>query len=121
MITICFKVSRQFNNTGIGIVQQGTCACLVPCQSQAVINPCKARIPWLFPCQFKNVWNLEISQVFFANWGENLVLKKMFNFLSFLVFLYVSGHFKQKKIQNFFPTDKKFWPIIKSCSLFANT
>ena len=45
----------------VGIVQQGTCACLVPCQSQAVINPCKARIPWLFPCQIKNVWNLEIS------------------------------------------------------------
>ena len=30
--------------------------------------------------------------------GENLVLKKMFNFLSFFVLLYVSGDFKQKKI-----------------------
>ena len=29
----------------VGFAQQGTCACLVPCRSQAVINPCKARIP----------------------------------------------------------------------------
>ena len=34
--------------------------------------------------------------------GEILILKKMLNFLSFLVLLYVSGHFKQKKISNFF-------------------
>ena len=31
------------------------------------------------------------------------ILKKMLNVLSFLVLLYVSGHFKQKKILNFFP------------------
>ena len=37
----------------VGFVLQGTCACLVPCRLQAVINPCKARIPWLFPCKFK--------------------------------------------------------------------
>ena len=29
----------------------------------------------------------------------------MLNFLSFLVFLYVLGHFKQKKIQHFFSPD----------------
>ena len=34
------------------------------------------------------------------------ILKKMLNVLSFLVLLYVSGHFKQKKIfEIFFPTD----------------
>ena len=38
----------------------------------------------------------------FQKQGEILILKKMLNFLSFLVLLYVSGHFKQKKISNFF-------------------
>ena len=42
----------------VGFAQQGTCACLVPCQSQAVINPCKARIPWVFPCQNKKNLNM---------------------------------------------------------------
>ena len=43
----------------------------------------------------------------FQKQGEILILKKMLNFLSFLVLLYVSGHFKQKKISKFFPTDRK--------------
>ena len=48
------------------------------------------------------------------------ILKKMLNFLSFLVLLYVSGHFKQKKISKFFLTDRKIsspihlvFPILK--------
>ena len=42
--------------------------------------------------------DLKILQVFFKNRGEILVFEKMLNFLSFLVLLYVSGRFKQKKI-----------------------
>ena len=41
----------------------------------------------------------------FQKQGEILILKKMLNFLSFLVLLYVSGHFKQKKISKFFSPD----------------
>merc|ERR1711974_120778 len=42
----------------------------------------------------------------FQKQGEILVLKKMLNFLSFLVLLYLSGHFKQKN-QFFHQTDRK--------------
>ena len=53
-----------------------------------------------------NILDLKILQVFFKNRGEILVFEKMLNFLSFLVLLYVSGHFKQKKnFEIFFPTD----------------
>ena len=49
-----------------------------------------------------NILDLKILQVFFKNRGEILVFEKMLNFLSFLVLLYVSGHFKQKIFfQNF--------------------
>ena len=49
-----------------------------------------------------NILDLKILQVFFTNRGEILVFEKMLNFLSFLVLLYVSGRFKQKKnFQNF--------------------
>ena len=56
-----------------------------------------------------NILDLKFLQVFFKNRGEILVFEKMLNFLSFLVLLYVSGHFKQKKIFEFFfqPTDRK--------------
>ena len=55
-----------------------------------------------------NILDLKILQVFFKNRGEILVFDKMLNVLIFLVLLYVSGHFKQKKI---FQTDRK---ILKS-------
>ena len=45
--------------------------------------------------------------MFFKNRGEILILKKMLNFLSFLVLLYISGHFKQKFFFIFFLTDRK--------------
>ena len=41
---------------------------------------------------------MKILQVFFKNRVEILILKKILNFLSFLVLLYISGHFKQKKL-----------------------
>ena len=44
---------------------------------------------------------LKFFEVFFKNRREILILKKMLNFLSFLVLLYISGHFKQKKIKFF--------------------
>ena len=47
-------------------------------------------------------FGLENFTSVFQKWGEILVFEKMLNFLSFLVLLYVSGRFKQKKIfQNF--------------------
>ena len=50
----------------------------------------------------ETILDLKILQVFFKNREEILVFEKLLNFLSFLVLLYVSGHFKQKKIfQNF--------------------
>ena len=42
----------------------------------------------------------------------------MLNFLSFLVLLYVSGHFQQKKISKYFRLIENFWPVINSCCLF---
>ena len=55
-----------------------------------------------------NILDLKILQVFFKNRGEILVFEKMLNFLSFLVLLYVSGHFKQKIFFQNFLTDRKF-------------
>ena len=65
--------------------------------------------------------DLKILQVFFKNRGEILVFEKMLNFLSFMVLLYVSGHFKQKKFQKFFLTRliEKFRPITNSHSFFS--
>ena len=55
-----------------------------------------------------NILDLKILQVFFTNRGEILVFEKMLNFLSFLVLLYVSGHFKQKNFFfKIFLTDRK--------------
>ena len=47
-------------------------------------------------------------------------MKKMLNFFSYMVLLYVSGHFKQKKIQKKFLTRliEKFRPITNSRSFF---
>ena len=42
----------------------------------------------------------------------------MLNFLSFLVLLYVSGHFQQKKFSKYFRLIENFWPVINSCCLF---
>ena len=65
---------------------------------------------WIFPpwdlekLQYTrvNILDLKFLQVFFKNRGDILVFEKMLNFLSFLVLLYVSGHFKQKNFfQNF--------------------
>ena len=54
-----------------------------------------------------NILDLKILQVFFTNRGEILVFEKMLNFLSFLVSLYVSEHFKQKFFFQNFQTDRK--------------
>ena len=63
-------------------------------------NPKKSRFPWE-KVKAPSL-DLKILQVFFKNRGELLVFQKMLNFLSFLVLLYVSGHFKQKNFfQNF--------------------
>ena len=63
-------------------------------------QPKKSRFPWE-KVKAPSL-DLKILQVFFKNRGEILVFQKMLNFLSFLVLLYVSGRFKQKKIfQNF--------------------
>ena len=64
--------------------------------------------PLAFPLPVQKCLELgNFTSVFLQIRGENLVLKKMFNFLSFLVLLYVSGDFKQKKIFKIFPTERK--------------
>ena len=72
-----------------------------------------------FFASFVNILDLNILQVFFKKGGK-FILKKMLNFLSFMVLLYVSGHFKHKKIQKKFLTRliEKFRPITNSHSFF---
>ena len=60
------------------------------------------------PYRLIRIFGLEnFASVFLQNRGETLILKKMLNFLSFLVLLYVSGRFKQKKFFKIFLTDRK--------------
>ena len=54
--------------------------------------------PLAFPLPVQKCLELGNFTSVFQMWGENLVLKKILNFLSFMVLLYVSGHLKQKKI-----------------------
>ena len=65
-------------------------------------QPKKSWFPWTF-----QHFGLKIFTSVFQKWGEILVFEKMLNFLSFLVLLYVSGHFKQKKFFKIFQTDRK--------------
>ena len=70
-------------------------------------QPKKSRFPWE-KVKAPSL-DLKILQVFFKNRGEILVFEKMLNFLSFLVLLYVSGHFKQKFfLSKFFRLIEKF-------------
>ena len=74
---------------------------------------------WIFsPWDFRKIiktaaayqsdhFGLENFTSVFSKVGRNFSLKKILNFLSFLVLLYVSGHFKQKKFFKHFQTDKK--------------
>ena len=64
--------------------------------------------PLAFPLPVQKCLELgNFTSVFCKLGGKFSFEKKMFNFLSFLVLLYVSGDFKQKKISKFFPTDRK--------------